>query len=117
MLYNKLKLGIKMKRLNEAAHLGKFIKAILKKLMGKRGLSKQEKLAEIWPQVQNYRGVLMDKYGMEPEDALDEIVEALSEHIPDLEVDDVYDMLDDMDDADMYESAELARMKDLAGLK
>lgn len=109
-----------MKNLNEAAGIARFIRAIMRKLMGKKELSKQEQLAEIWPLVQNYRGVLMDKYGMEPEDALDEIVEALSKQIPgleDLDAADLYDMWEGMDDADMLESAELSRIKDLAGLR
>ena len=95
-----------------------FIKVLASKLniFRRRGLSTQEQLKKVWPFVQDYRGVLIDQYNMEPEDALDVIVEALSEQIPDLEADDIMDMFDDMD-ADMYESAELSRMKDLAGLK
>ena len=99
--------------------MAKFIKAILTKLFRQKGLSKQEKIAEIWPLVQDYRGVLMDKYGMEPEDALDEIVEALRKQpgLEDLETEDILDYLEDsLDDADMLESAELSRVKELAGL-
>ena len=96
-----------------------FIKVLASKLniFRRKGLSKQEQLKKVWPFVQDYRGVLIDKYNMEPEDALDVIVEALSKQIPDLETEDIYDMFDQMSDADMLESAELSRMKDLAGLK